>query len=64
MAKNFIEPTLSDLLDDPLTAVMMARDGVSRDALLELIETVAARLAPPVLHEEVPCGCYDLSFAG
>jgi len=45
MPTIFWEPTLRDLLDDPLTWVMMRRDGVSREALLSVIRTVAAKRA-------------------
>jgi hypothetical protein len=31
------EPALADLLNDPLTRAVMARDGVSDDELLETI---------------------------
>ena len=34
------EPRLSDLLDDPICQMLMARDGVSRAALAALIATV------------------------
>ena len=36
------EPTLRDLLNDPLTATIMASDGVSRDALSELLRAAAS----------------------
>jgi hypothetical protein len=45
MLKNFREASLSELLDDPLTAIMMRRDGVTRDALTALIASVAERRA-------------------
>jgi hypothetical protein len=64
MAKNFREPSLDDLLDDPLTAVIMARDGVSRTALLDLLERVAERLAPPRLPKDPIRRCCDLTIAG
>jgi hypothetical protein len=37
------EPRLSDLLDDPICQMLMARDGVSRTALATLIATVRER---------------------
>jgi len=39
------EPALSDLLEDPLVARLMASDGVDRAALEALTETVGARAA-------------------
>jgi hypothetical protein len=36
------EPSIADLLDDPVLQILMSRDGVERDALLDLID--AARL--------------------
>jgi hypothetical protein len=45
MPSHFKEPRLVDLLRDPLTEVLMARDGVSRDAMMSLLTWVAARQA-------------------
>jgi len=39
------EPRLGDLLDDPITKAVMARDRVTRDDLLAHIERAQARLA-------------------
>lgn len=35
------EPSLADLLEDPLTSTIMARDGVRRDWLVALLRSVA-----------------------
>jgi hypothetical protein len=42
MRQRYEEPRLRDLLEDPLTGLMMARDGVSRAALESLIARIAA----------------------
>lgn len=34
------EPTLSELLDEPIVIAMMARDGFTRDHIQRLIEQV------------------------
>ena len=34
-----LEPTINDLLDDPVTWAMMARDRISRQDLLNVIES-------------------------
>ncbi len=39
------EPRLSELLDDPVTRAVMARDGVSREELLEHIAVAQEKLA-------------------
>ncbi len=39
------EPRLSELLDDPMTHKVMARDRVTREALLACIAEAQARLA-------------------
>ena len=38
------EPTLQELLDDPVIEAIMARDGVRRDELVSLISEVRSRL--------------------
>jgi len=38
------EPHLGELLDDPVTRAVMARDGVTREELLEHIAAAQARL--------------------
>jgi hypothetical protein len=40
----FFEPTLDDLLGDPLIAKVMASDGVSREALRALVTRQAGLL--------------------
>jgi hypothetical protein len=39
------EPTILELLDDPVMEAMMARDGVERAQLVLLIDEVRLRLA-------------------
>lgn len=39
------EPPLSQMLEDPLTRVLMASDRVDPDSLRELITTVRRRIA-------------------
>jgi hypothetical protein len=43
MARHFREPDLHDLLRDPLTEILMARDGISRDAMMSLLTWAAAQ---------------------
>ena len=43
MPERFQEPRLLDLLQDPTAEIMMARDGVSRDAIMSLLTWVATR---------------------
>jgi hypothetical protein len=38
------EPTIRELLDDPVIEAMMARDGVARADLVHLIDEVRGRL--------------------
>lgn len=44
------EPTLQELLDDPVIEAIMARDGVKRDELVKLIFEVRNKL----LHRRNP----------
>ena len=44
------EPPLKDLLDDPVMRAMMARDGVERAALDDLIGEVQERLERPAVE--------------
>lgn len=39
------EPRLTDLLDDPLTALLMQRDGVEKDEVSALFARIRAVLA-------------------
>lgn len=64
MAKNFTEPSLRDLLNDPLTEVLMARDGVSRAALLDLLRDVAKRIATPRFAAGATSRRLDLLVSG
>ena len=41
----FREPTLRDLLEDPLTDIIMRHDGASRAALLGILASVSAKRA-------------------
>ncbi len=45
MPKCFDEPRLTDLLQDLLIGMVMARDGVSRDAMMSLLTWAAAQIA-------------------
>ena len=38
------EPTITELLDDPVIEAVMARDGVARADLVHLIDEVRGRL--------------------
>ncbi|MBI3504871.1 MAG: hypothetical protein HY059_08510 [Proteobacteria bacterium] len=40
------EPRLSELIDDPVTKAVMARDRITREDLLACILAAQARLAP------------------
>ena len=39
------EPSVFDLLDDPITQLLMQRDGVERDSLAPLLDEVANRVS-------------------
>jgi hypothetical protein len=39
------EPTLRELLEDPLTEIIMRHDGVTRAALLGILSAASAKLA-------------------
>lgn len=41
----FKEPTLTELLDDPMTVAVMRRDGIDRQRFEELVRDVASRIA-------------------
>lgn len=38
------DPTLSELLDDPIVAAVMSRDGVSREHVQTLMDQMRRRL--------------------
>jgi hypothetical protein len=38
------EPSVNELLDDPVLQILMSRDGVGRDELLEIIDAARLRL--------------------
>ena len=42
------EPTLGELLQDPIMHVLLERDGVEESALRRLLEDVKSRLEEPV----------------
>ena len=41
----FKEPTLDELLDDPMTVAVMNRDGIDRQSFEELVRHIASRAA-------------------
>ena len=50
------EPTLDELLDDPMTVAVMRRDGVDRHRFEELVRQVASRLSQAcTAMAEAPC---------
>jgi hypothetical protein len=38
------EPSIGELLDDPILQILMARDGVRRGELLDIVDAARARL--------------------
>jgi hypothetical protein len=38
------EPSLAELVDDPVTQAVMRRDGVTREALVRMLETARSRV--------------------
>ena len=44
MTRTFTEPTLDDLLADPLVQMVMRADGLSRGIVRELMETARQTL--------------------
>jgi hypothetical protein len=54
MAHHLNEPRLLDLLHDPVAETLMARDGVSRDAIMSLLAGAAVRrtIEEPALPDE------------
>jgi hypothetical protein len=41
------EPSLDELIDDPVTQTVMRRDGVSREALVKMLESARNRILAP-----------------
>ena len=41
------EPPLGELIDDPVTQAVMRRDGVTREALVRMLESARSRIATP-----------------
>ncbi|MDG5495439.1 hypothetical protein [Niveispirillum sp. BGYR6] len=39
------EASLGELLDDPIMHLLLARDGVKREEVLDIVRTVASRMA-------------------
>jgi len=50
------EPALGDLLDDPIVALLMARDGVTRGEVERLMDECALRPGKQEC-QEASCGC-------
>ena len=48
------EPALGELLDDPIVALLMARDGVTRSEVERLMDERALR---PEQQQEAACDC-------
>ncbi|WP_158284153.1 hypothetical protein [Azospirillum sp. TSO22-1] len=44
MPRPVPEPALADLLDDPILHLLLERDRISHDGLLDLIDAVRERL--------------------
>jgi len=38
------EPPLAELIEDPVTRAVMRRDGVTREALVRMLETARSRI--------------------
>jgi hypothetical protein len=53
MQTQFNEPGLADLLRDPLTEILMARDGITRDAMMDLLVLAARHHGIDLLPEPV-----------
>jgi hypothetical protein len=49
MTRTFTEPTLDDLLADPLVQMVMRADGLSRGPVRELMESARHTLARAIL---------------
>ncbi len=47
------EPSLNEMLEDPVLQTLMARDGVGRKQLLDLALAVQAKLGP--IRENCSC---------
>ncbi|MBL8831985.1 MAG: hypothetical protein JNL71_06310 [Rhodospirillales bacterium] len=39
------EPSIAELIEDPLAQILMRRDGVTREALLRTLEAARLRIA-------------------
>ena len=50
--KNFREPSLRELFADPIIDLLMARDGVRREAVLNLLVRVAQKRAKTELEAQ------------
>jgi hypothetical protein len=53
------EPTIRELLDDPVIEAIMARDGVARTDLVHLIDEVRGRLARREAVREFADAAYE-----
>jgi len=38
------EPSIAELVDDPVTQMVMRRDGVTREALVQMLESARSRI--------------------
>ncbi len=54
MTRTFTEPTLDDLLADPLVQMIMRADGLSRGLVRELMESARQTLAKATLKPSAP----------
>jgi hypothetical protein len=53
------EPTIRELLDDPVIEAIMARDGVARADLVHLIDEVRGRLTRREAGRELADAAYE-----
>ena len=61
MRKGWKEPTLDDLMDDPILDVLLAHNGMTKDALRQLVEQARADLAR-VPSDPAPLKWSDLRY--
>lgn len=41
------EPSIAELIDDPVAQTLMRRDGVTREALMRMVESARSRIVAP-----------------
>jgi hypothetical protein len=51
------EPQLQEMLEDPVIQAVMARDGVARAQLVDLVHSVQARLGPAMPKHGYSASC-------